>query len=265
MENLKEISGKKVKGDQYIYGSFVKDGTDIHIKSIATFEGFECRIWSPEFHGLMLDSAIFHAVEAEVIRKKLEYTVGATDGVKELVETESNTENSFRSIQHSLNCIVMSIACLEAWSNRIIQTELKGGLRFERTTKNGTFVVEWESSRIEKDLDLMEKLFVIVPILFGIKPIEQSATVRSRIKQIIADRNALIHMKGNPHFNGQIETRRNLALKLLRRNPLLIVKNVISAIKMVYEKSNKQIPIWLTENISSLVIAEGRAKKDNKN
>jgi hypothetical protein len=261
MQNLKETSGEKVKGDQYIYGSFVKDGTDIHIKSIANFEGFECRIWSPEFHGIMLDSAIFHAAEAEAIRKKLEYVAGTTDGIKELAETESNTENSFRSIQHSLNCIVMSIACLEAWSNRIIQSELKGSLRFERATKKGIVVVEWESSRIEKDSDLLEKLFVVIPILFGIKPIEPSTTVRSRIKEIIADRNALIHMKGNPQLNGQTETRRTLALKLLRRNPLLIVKNVISSIKMIYEKSNKEIPIWLTENIGALVIAEKRVKK----
>jgi hypothetical protein len=261
MQNLKEISGEKVKGDQYIYGSFVKDGTDIHIKSIANFEGFECRIWSPEFHGIMLDSAIFHAAEAEAIRKKLEYEVGATDGVKELAETESNTENSFRSIQHSLNCIVMSVACLEAWSNRIIQSELKGSLRFERTTKNGTDFVEWESSRIEKDSDLLEKVFVVIPALFGIKRIEPSTTVRSRIKEIIDDRNALVHMKGNPKLNGHTETRRTLALKLLRRNPLLIVKNVISSIKMIYEKSNREIPVWLTENIGTLVIAEKRSKK----
>ena len=261
MKNLIEISGEKVKGDQYIYGSFVKDGADIHIKSIAKFEGFECRIWSPEFHGIMLDSAIFHAAEAEIIRKKLVYVVGATDGVKELAESESNTENSFRAIQHALNCIVMSIACLEAWSNRIIQSELKGSLRFERTTKKGIEVVEWESSRIEKDSDLLEKLFIILPILFGIKPVEASATVRSRIKEITADRNALIHMKGKPQFNGQIETRRNLALKLLRRNPLLIVKNVISAIKMLYEKSGRDMPIWLTENISYLIIAEKRSRK----
>nr|WP_324258171.1 hypothetical protein [Cellvibrio fontiphilus] len=261
MKNLIEISGEKIKGDQYVNGSFVKDGTDIHIKSIANFEGFECRIWSPEFHGVMLDSAIFHAVEADVVRKKLEYVVGAIDGVKELAETESNTENSFRAIQHAMNCIVMSIACLEAWSNRIIHSELKGSLKFERTNKKGTVVVEWESSRIEKDSDLLEKLFIIIPILFGIKPVERSATVRSRIKEITADRNALIHMKGKPQFNGQIETRRNLALKLLRRNPLLIVKNVISAIKMLYEKSDREIPIWLTENISSLIVAEKRSRK----
>jgi len=261
MQHFKETSGEKIKGDQYINGSFVRDGTDIHIKSIANFEGFECRIWSPEFHGIMLDSAIFHAYEAEAIRKKLEYVIGTTDGVKELAETESNTENSFQSIQHSLTCIIMSIACLEAWSNRIIQNELKGSLKFERTTKNGITVVEWESSRVEKDSDLLEKLFVVIPILFGIKPVDPSATVRSRIKEIIADRNALVHMKGNPHLNGQTETRRNLALKLLRRNSLLIVKNVISPIKMIYEKSNKDMPIWLTENIGSLVIAEKRAKK----
>lgn len=261
MQNLKEISGEKIKGDQYIYGSFVKDGTDIHIKSIANFEGFECRIWSPEFHGIMLDSAIFHALEAEVIRKKLDYVVGATDGIKELAETESNTENSFRSIQHSLNCIVMSVACLEAWSNRIIQSELKGSLRFERVTKRGKEVVEWGSSRIENDADLLEKLFVVIPTIFGIKPVEASATIRSRIKEIIADRNALVHMKGNPQLNGQLETRRTLALKLLRRNPLLIVKNVISPIKMLYEKSNKESPIWLTENIGTLAVAEKRAKK----
>ena len=261
MQNLKETSGEKVKGDQYIYGSFVKDGTDIHIKSIAKFEGFECRIWSPEFHGIMLDSAIFHALEAEGIRKRLEYVVGTTDGIKELAETESNTENSFRSIQHSLNCIVMSVACLEAWSNRIIKSEVKGSLRVERTTKAGKEVVEWGASRIEKGADLLEKLFVVIPTIFGIKPVEASATVRTRIKEIIDDRNALVHMKGNPRLNGQIETRRTLALKLLRRNPLLIVKNVISPIKMIYEKANKEIPIWLTENIGTLTVAEKRAKK----
>ena len=243
MRNLKETSGEKIKGDQCIHGLFVKDGTDIHIKSIANFEGFECRIWAPEFHGIMLDSAIFHAAEAEAIRKKLKYVSGTTDGIKELAETESNTENSFRSIQHSLNCIVMSIACLEAWSNRIIQSELKGSLKFERATPKGIVVLEWESSRIERDSDLLEKLFVVIPILFGIKPIGPSTTVRSRIKEIIADRNALIHMKGKPKLNGQVKTRRTLALKLLRRNSLFIVKNVISPIKMIYGKSIKEIPI----------------------
>ena len=262
MKNLKEISGQKINGDQYIYGSFVKDGTDIQIKSIAKFEGFECRIWAPEFHGIMLDSAISHALEAEILRKKLEYIVGATDGIKELAETEPNTENSFRSIQHSMNCIVMSIACLEAWSNRTIQNELKEILKFERKTIKGTEVVEWKSAQIERNSDLIEKLFVVIPIIFGIKPIEPSAPIRSRVKEIIIDRNALVHMKGNPKLNGQTESRRTLALKLLRRNPLLIVKNIISPIKMIYEKSNKELPIWLTENIGTLALAEKRVKKN---
>ena len=261
MQNLKEMSGEKISGDQYIHGSFVKDGTDIHIKSIATFEGFECRLWSPEFHGIMLDSAIYHAKESECLRRKLKYIVGEVDGVKELAETESNTENSFRVIQHSINCVVMSIACLEAWANRIIKNELKGSLKFDRTVKDSLKTVEWGAARIEKDADLLEKLFVVIPLIYGIPAFKEHVTARVRIKELINDRNVLVHMKGNPKINGHVETRRALSLKLLRRDPLLIVKNIIAPIKIIYEKSNKEQPLWLSENIGSLALAEKQAKK----
>lgn len=255
MQNLIECS-EKIKGDQYLYDSFIKDGTDIQVKSIAQFEGFECRVWSPEFHGIMLDSAITHAREAEILRRKLQYNL--YDGVLELTESTENTENSFKSIQHSLNCIVMSIACLEAWVNKTIRNELSSSLKFIRTNKEEVF---WGAPRIEKDSDLLEKLFIVIPLIFGISPVKEHVTVRLRIKELISDRNSLMHMKQSPKIGGENGSRRNLALKLLRRNSLLVIKNTISPIKMLYEKSNKEVPVWLSENIATLALTEKQIQK----
>lgn len=255
MQNLIE-SNAKTKGDQYVYGSFIKDGTDIHAKSIAEFEGFECRIWAPEFHGIMLDAAIHHAFEAEFLRKNLQYSLH--EGVRELTESEVNTENSFRSIQHSSICIVMSIASLEAWVNKTIRSELTSDLKFFRSNKNE---VTWRAPHIEKDCDLLEKMFIVIPMLFGMLPFKEHVSIRLRIKELIDDRNALVHMKQNPKVNGDNVSRRDLALKLLRRNPLLIVKNTMSSLRMLHEKSNRKVPLWLSENMATLAMAEKRLKK----
>ncbi|MFO1368295.1 MAG: hypothetical protein U1F46_04800 [Marinagarivorans sp.] len=258
MENLKEYNGEKVKGDQDIFGVLFKDGAEIRIKSVADFEGFKCRIWAPEFQGILLDSAIRDAKEAEILRKSLVYKNSEFDGVRELEDSIDNTKNSYRVMQLAMSCMSSSINSVEAWINKIIQSEIACTLVFHRL--NGS-KVEWGANRIEEDLSTGEKIFNVIPAIFGINPIQPHVTSRQRFNQLISERNAIVHLKNTPKIGDHKSKRANLALKLLRRNSLLVPKNTISMIRLLHEKSGRDIPAWLAENIGALCAAESEVKK----
>ena len=114
MDNLKESNGGKTNGDQEVFGLHIPDGSEIHVKSIADFEGFRCRLWTPEFHGIMLDSAIRHSRKAEILRKNLEYEFDKHFKVQELKDSENNMSSSFEVMQHAISSIALSISSIEA-------------------------------------------------------------------------------------------------------------------------------------------------------
>lgn len=258
MENLKEYNGEKVQGEQEVFGTLVEDGAEIRIKSVAEFEGFKCRILAPEFHGILLDSAIRDGKEAEVLRKSLAYKNSAFDGVKEISDTKGNIENSYRVMQLAMSCMSASINSVEAWVNKTIQTEINGTLAFQRLKGEQ---VQWGANRIEEDLSIGEKLFNVIPAIYGIDPIQPHVTTRKRFVQLISERNAIIHLKNTPKVGDYRVKRGNLALKLLRRNSLLVPKNTISIVSLLHEKSGREIPTWLAENIGALCAAESEVKK----
>jgi hypothetical protein len=258
MENLKEYNGQKTKGDQDVFGTLVQDGAEIRIKSVADFEGFKCRIWPPEFHGILLDSAIRDGKIAEILRKGLQYENSVFDGVKELSDDGNNTENSFRVMQLAMSCMTSSINSVEAWVNKTIQTEIDGTLRFQRLKGDE---VQWGANRIEEDLNIGEKLFNVIPSILGIDPIQPHVTARKRFVELISERNAIIHLKNTPKVNDYKVKRGNLALKLLRRNSLLVPKNTISIVRLLHDKAGREIPSWLAENIGALCAAETEVKK----
>ena len=249
MDNLKEYSGGKTRGDQDVFGFHIPDGSEIHIKSIANFEGFKCRLWAPEFHGIMLDSAIRHSRDAEVIRRKLEFEYDSVHKVKELKDTTGNMANSFKVMQHAISSVALSINSVEAWANKTINEKVESSIEFERS--DGSIVV-WGCNRIEKDASLVEKVFSIIPILFGIDVIKEHVTARKRFVELISVRNTIIHLKILPKISGEKTSRNSLALMLLRRNSLLVPKNIISALSLVYQKSGSDIPAWLVHNIGTL-------------
>jgi hypothetical protein len=249
MDNLKEYRGGKTRGDQEVFGVHVPDGSEIHIKSIANFEGFKCRLWAPEFHGIMLESAIQHSREAEILRKSLEYEFDAIYKVQELKDTSNNMSNSFKVMQHAISSLSLSISSAEAWANKTIQEKVDSQIEFVRLDGS---IVNWGSNRIEKDSALVEKVFCILPKLFGLDAIKEHVTTRKRFVELISERNTIVHLKNSPKVSGGKVSRNSLALKLLRRNSLLTPKNIMSAMSLIYEKSNTVIPSWLAHNIGTL-------------
>ena len=207
------------------------DGSEIKIKSTAEFEGFKCRLWAPEFHGIMLDSAIRYGKDAEELRRSLDYGISGFDGAKELKEYPLNTSNLFKAMQYAISSIALSISCVESWVNKTIHSEIESHLQFERL--NGE-AVSWGSNRIEQDSFLAEKLFNVIPSIFGISIIKPHVTARKRFVELISERNTIIHIKNSPKVSGKKVNRNNLALKFLRRNALLVPKNTISIIKLIH-------------------------------
>ncbi|MEP1446262.1 MAG: hypothetical protein ABJK37_09160 [Paraglaciecola sp.] len=249
MDKLKEYSGVKTKGDQEVFDFHVPDGSEIHIKAIANFEGFKCRLWAPEFHGIMLDSAIKHSREAEILRKGLEYEYDSIYKLQELKDTRDNMANSFMVMQNAISSVALSISSVEAWANKTIHEKVKSQIEFERLDGS---IVCWGGNRIEKDTTLTEKVFTIIPKLFGVEVVKKHVTVRKRFVELISERNTIIHLKNAPKVSGEKTPRNSLALMLLRRNSLQVPKNIISVFRLVYDKSNTEIPSWLAKNIGTL-------------
>lgn len=257
MDNLKEYRGVKLKGDQDIFGFGAKDGAEIRVKSVVEFEGYRCRIWAPEFHGIMMDAAIKYAKDSEKLRRSLKFEPGPIDAIPELSDSGENTANSFRVMQLAMSCLALSISSVESWANKLIHSELANEVEFERADGKS---VRWGANRIEKDSTLSEKVFHVIPALMGLPPIKQHVTARKRFIELVSDRNTLVHLKNAPKVSGQESSRGSVALKLLRRNSLLIPDNVLTAVKMVYDKSKRNAPAWLAENIGALEAAKNEVK-----
>jgi hypothetical protein len=258
MDHLKEYNGIKVQGDQDYYGQIIKDGAEIHVKSIAEFEGYKCQLWAPEFHSLLLDSAIKNAKEAEALRKSLLFTQNPMSRQKELSDSPGNIENSFRVMQLAISTTVSCIGAVESWVNKTIQTELTEQLEYQRLRGE---VVCWGANKIEKSATLGEKLFNVIPAIYDREPIKPHVTARKRFIELIEDRNAVMHMKEAPKIQGKKIKRMDLSLKLIRRNVILVPKNTISMLKMIFDQTNQECPSWLVGNIGVLEAAENEIKK----
>lgn len=256
MEHLKEYLGGKVKGDHDLFGNKVHDGDEIRIKTLANFEGYECRIWAPEYHSLLLDTAIDHAEAGEKLRKSLEFIKGPIDGKYELSEEGSNTANSFAVIQNAVLSTYCCISSSESWINKTIYECVENELSFVRNTKERN-PVTWGAKRIEKDCGLAEKLFVVFPALYGKEGIKPHVTTRSRFEELISDRNTVMHIKNSPKISGSSQKRIDLSLKLLRRNLIFVPKNTIAMIKMLHDHCGIELPLWLIGNI-------GKCEKSEK-
>ncbi|WP_444931497.1 hypothetical protein ACJJIF_06895 [Microbulbifer sp. SSSA002] len=258
MDHLKEYNGNKVQGDQNLYGQKIKDGTEIRVKTVAEFEGFKCQLWAPEFHSLLIDSAIRDAKEAEILRKNLVYTHNSMNRQKELSDVPGNIENSFRVMQLAISTTASCIGAVESWANKIIQAEVNEQIEYQRLDGEK---VNWGANRIEKSATLGEKVFNVIPSILGGKIIKPHVTTRKRFVDLIEDRNAVMHMKEAPKVKGKKVRRMDLSLKLIRRNALLVPKNTISMFKMVFEQANQPFPLWLIGNVGVLEAAENEVKK----
>lgn len=247
MEHLKEYLGAKVKGDHELFGNDVHDGDEIRIKTLAYFEGYECRIWAPEYHSLLLDTAISHAEIGEKIRKSLKFIKGPIDGKNELSEEDDNTANSFAVIQNAMLSTYCCISSSESWINKSIYECIKNELSFVRNNKEQNSVT-WGAKRIEKDCSLTEKLFVVFPALYGKQGIKPHVTARSRFEELISDRNTVMHIKNSPKISGSNQKRIDLSLKLLRRNLIFAPKNTTAMIKMLHDHCGLELPLWLIGN-----------------
>ena len=95
-------------------------------------------------------------------------------------------------------------------------------------------------------------MFCVLPKIFDIKPIKDHVTARRRFVELISQRNTIVHLKSVPKISVEKVERNNLALMLLRRNSLLVPKNIMSVMSLFYDKSNTKIPLWLAHNIAIL-------------
>lgn len=257
MDYLKEHNGERVRGDQDIFGQEIPDGSEIFVKTASEFEGFKCRIWAPEFHSLLLDSAISQAKDAEKSRKTLSFIKSSFDGMPELEENGENTNASFSVMQQSILAIYACVSAVESWANKTIHKEITSQLTYVRP-EGGE--VSWGANRIEKDASLIEKVFYVLPATYGKEHIKAHVTSRKRFEEIVSDRNTVIHLKNSPKINGKKTRRRDLSLKLLRRNALLIPKNTLSVLKLFHDTVDLEYPLWLVGNIGNLEGAEHDTK-----
>ncbi len=241
-----------VTQDSEVFGDLVGKGTKITIVSKqGEFNGQKIRIPPPEFEALMLQTAISSALNAVMIKKEIQCSKSKFDSVLSLDVNDENHFKFFEFCKHSMSSIAFSISSAESWSNKSIallgQTE-NGPMKliFKRPNKPEREVLS-DSVASDRFIPFVSKIFQFVPQVFHVDELKESSTLRKDIKNLVEDRNVIMHMQQKLTLNNIESERASFAVKLFSVNPFRAPDAILKYMDYVYSHSGTNAPEWLED------------------
>jgi hypothetical protein len=255
----------KLTEDTDVFGTLHEKGAKITIVSKqGEFNGRRVRVPPPEFEALMLQTAVSSASKAADCKKSIRYSESIIDSILALDIDDENHLKFFEFCKCSMSSIAFSVSAAESWANKSIASLGEKNnepmkLILERPGKSDREVLS-NSVASDRSVLLVPKLFQLVPQVFGVEKLRESSTLKKNIKELIDDRNIVMHMQQKLTIEKIERERTSFAVKLFSSDPFKPSEGVLKYMNYIYDHSSADAPEWLTDLWGELNRSKRKAK-----
>ncbi|PSU55161.1 hypothetical protein [Photobacterium phosphoreum] len=251
MQHLLEDNNLSVLEDTILpCGQLAKGGSKVTIVSTeGEYNGYKMRVPPPEFEALMFFNALEAATKAEQLKKLIKINKSIFDGMPEVDTSSENMQTFFNMCQQAMSSITFSISSIESWVNKsFVLFGRKNGelirLKLSRPDKSDRFI---SSDKVASDLgvSIRPKIFQLAPQIYNVPALKEHSTLRKSIKDLIDERNIIMHMQSNLTLNDIDLGRVSYAVKLFKINAFEGPELILRYLNYIYEKSSISAPTWL--------------------
>ncbi len=179
----------RVKGDQVVQGSFVKDRTLLWLTTVtADSSGARRAFPTPSPAALALGIAIEAARTAAALRSHIEFSAGG-----DIAPGSVGTLYTF--FEQSMAAAVFSFQSIEAYANQVISRLATAPMDVPR--RNGVETLDPDG--LERRLGTDEKVHFVLPKLLNV-PSPKGGQVWARYRELKSIRDSTVHLKSEDHY-----------------------------------------------------------------
>lgn len=203
----------RVKGDQVVFGNFVKDRTLLWLTTVTQCAHHgEVSFPTPGPAALAFNIAFESARAAIAMRPQISF---AGHGRSAKPIEAASIPALFTYFEQSMTSAVFSFQCLEAFANRVISNSVKNPMELSRRRGVETLTPE----ELERNLSTDEKLTVVLPSVLSVRS-PKGTKVWPLYRDLKEVRDSTVHLKSADHYVRGRADRESVYHRLLNRSPM---------------------------------------------
>lgn len=232
-----------VRGDQWLFDSFVKDGTLLWVTT-QTFDdrGNSVSFPTPSPAAIALNVSINAAHRAAKRKPHLGFKTLAVRPLRGIAD--KHITDLYEFFEDSMLASVFAFQALEAYANVVISERLATPMTFKRSKTTAVLT----PTQIEREVSTDEKLRRVVPTALGVKA-PTGTKLWERYKWLKDVRDSTVHLKSHELYVRGKPDRESLYYRFLNASPL---DYPTVAIKLIEHYADKDQPRWLEAVVGRL-------------